>query len=77
MKKIILEIISAKFKRENHVDPSNHTFIIIESTNLPEFIPGESFELDPDTYPENLWEKIGGMPVEPDNVEIVLRGTEE
>tara|TARA_Y100001938_G_C7729540_1_gene253931 strand:+ start:29 stop:283 length:255 start_codon:yes stop_codon:yes gene_type:complete len=74
MKKIILEIITAKFKNKHDVGKKDHhEFIVIESTNLPEFIPGEKFELSVEEYPENLWTKIGGMPIEPDKVEIVIR----
>tara|TARA_X000001382_G_scaffold50158_1_gene33930 strand:+ start:290 stop:523 length:234 start_codon:yes stop_codon:yes gene_type:complete len=74
MKKIILEMLSAKFRNKHNVEPKNHhEFEIIESTNLPEFIPGERFKLYAVDYPENLWIKIGGMAIEPDNVEIVIR----
>ena len=74
MKKVVLEMMTAEFRRQFNVGKKyHHEFKIIESTNLPEFIPGTKFQLYEEEYPENLWTKIGGMPIEPDNVEIVIR----
>lgn len=74
--KVILEIISSEWKQKN-VAPGlekearvdEHEFTVVESTDLPHLIPGESFYVHRDNYPRGLFEHIG-LPAK--DVQIIL-----
>ena len=82
MRKVILKMFSSEKKKrifsavkKDDFNMQFHDFKIIESTNCPHLIPGESFKINESNYPEGLWEVVAGdkYPEIRRGVEIVLR----
>ena len=79
IKKVILKIYTSEKKIKYDVGNDDYTefhdFTIVESTNCPHLIPGESFKVRANKYPEDLLEIVTGEkdPRMGVNVEIVLR----
>ena len=88
MRKVILKMysserkkriyLSVKDEKEDLLECQFHDFRIVESTNCPHLIPGESFRIKANKYPEDLWEVVTGDkgPEMRRGVEIVLREEE-
>jgi hypothetical protein len=65
-KKLVLYTYSSDWKIEDHggvQDGANpnmpHTFVVKESHNMANFMPGDEFQIDRDMYPEYFYKKIG------------------